>query len=124
MPQLAAMYYTPGWAALLTLIGTLSGGAGGAALTQWNQRWIYRRQTGDQHRLEQRESIASVLDASANLHDVKTLVHRADAVKTDHEARRYSAGLPLPASVRRSMKSSKPSTKRSTTFALNFVVPC
>jgi hypothetical protein len=93
------MYCTPGWGALLILVGTLSGGVGGVALTQWNQRWLYRREVGDQHRLEKRESIASVLDASAALHDVKQLVHLAGEVKKDHEAGKYSDELPFPNSV-------------------------
>jgi hypothetical protein len=93
------MYYTPGWGALLTVIGTLSGGVVGGVLTQWGQRRLYRRQLADQHRLEKRESIASVLDASAPLHEVKRLVHHAGEVNKDREAGKYSAGLPLPNSV-------------------------
>jgi hypothetical protein len=94
----AAMLHTQGWqlegGALLTLVGTLTGGVGGFALTHWSQRWLYRRQLSDQHRLEMRESIASVLDASAALHNVKRLVHHTGEVNKDHEAGKYDAGLP------------------------------
>jgi membrane protein YqaA with SNARE-associated domain len=74
------MYYTPGWGALLTLIATLIGGVGGVVLTLWGQRWLYRRQLADQHRLEKRESIASVLDASAAL--VGHRLHHCQAAAT------------------------------------------
>ena len=76
------MLHTHGWdlagGAILTLVGTLSGGVGGVALTQWSQRSLYRHQSSDQHRLEMRESIASVLDASAALHDALIAVRSPD----------------------------------------------
>jgi hypothetical protein len=99
----AAMLHTEGWelqgGALLTLVGTLSGGVGAVALTQWSQRSQYRRQSSDQHRLEMRESIASVLDPSARLHDVQRLVRSAGEVNKDRAAEKWARGLPLPDSV-------------------------
>lgn len=61
------MYYTPGWGALMTLVGTLGGGLGGVALTQWNQHWLHRKQADDQHRLEQRAAVATVIEAGATM---------------------------------------------------------
>jgi Domain of unknown function len=46
-----------------------------------------------------RESIASVLDASAALHDVTRLVYGAEEVSQAREADRDAAGLPVPDSI-------------------------
>jgi hypothetical protein len=98
-----ALLHGHGWqldgGALLTLIGTLIGGVGGVALTHWSQESQYRRQSSDKHRLEMRESIASVLDQAAALNVLGKLVYLAGDALKDQKAGKWREEQPLPESV-------------------------
>ncbi|WP_344319869.1 hypothetical protein [Nocardia ninae] len=62
-----AMYYTPGWGALMTVVGTLTAGLGGVALTQLNQYRLFHTQASEQHRIEQRQTVQSVVEAGMSV---------------------------------------------------------